>query len=108
MIISRIKRFIEEPIRRIIRKELEDIFCKNGEIAVDHHIKQNSWAVIKIDTGSGSCYLKFVDLGKEDLRKIQKFMSQFERQHIDAAPQIEQEFNKMYNINTLFNHNLYL
>ncbi len=106
--IKRIKRFIEEKIRRIIREELEDIFCKNGEIAVDHHIRQNSWAVIKIDTGPGSCYLKFVDLGKEDLRKIQKFMSQFENQHIDAAPQIEREFNKMYDTKTLFNHNLYV
>jgi hypothetical protein len=99
--IKRIKKFIDKQIRLIVREELDDIFCKNGEIAVDHHIKQNSWAVIKIDSGPGSCYLKFVDLDKDDLIKIQKFMSQFERQHIDAAPHIEHEFDKIYDIKNI-------
>ncbi len=98
--------FIDERTKRAVKKELNNIFHQYGDVCVDHHMMTDSWAVIKVDSGPASCYLKFIDLGKADLREIQHFLGQFERQHIDAAPQIEHEFNRMYNDRTLYNHNL--
>lgn len=93
--------FIDERTKRAVKKELNNIFHQYGDVCVDHHMMTDSWAVIKVDSGPASCYLKFIDLGKADLREIQHFLGQFERHHIDAAPQIEHEFNRMYNDRTL-------
>jgi hypothetical protein len=106
--IKRIKKHIKEKIRKIIREELEDIFCKHGEIAIDHHTKQNSWAVVKLDTGEKSCYLKFIDLGHADLLEISRYLSKFERSHIDSMPMVETMFNEMGDQKTLFDHDLYI
>ena len=106
--ILRIKTFIDERTKRAVRKELNLIFHHCGDVAIDHHMMSDSWAVIKVDSGPASCYLKFIDLGKSDLRDVQHFMAQYDRSHIDAAPQIEHEFNRMYNEKTLYNHNLFL
>lgn len=100
--------FIDERTKRAVKKELNNIFHQYGDVCVDHHMMTDSWAVIKVDSGPASCYLKFIDLDKADLREIQHFLGQFERQHIDAAPQIEHEFNRMYDDRTLYNHNLFL
>ena len=78
-----------------MRRELNVIFRKEGEVCIDHHVKQNSWAVIKVDVGD-TCYLKFIDLGRKDLREIKRFMAQFDRQRIDAMPGIMQELNDWF------------
>lgn len=89
-----LKKFIKKKIQQIVRQELEDIFHKDGDVAVDHHLMQDSWAVVKLDTGTHSCYLKFIDLGKADLRAIEQFLSQFDRRYIDSTPQIEAQYNQ--------------
>lgn len=96
MIIAKLKRYVKERIRKIVREELEDIFRKDGEIAIDHHIKQNSWAVVKLDTGKKSCYLKFIDLGHADLLEIERYLSQFERSQIDSMPEVEAKYNNWF------------
>lgn len=61
----------------------------NIDVSVDIHQYSPSWAVISIQ-GEKSDYIKFVDLGKEEMQVIQKFMRQFERSKVDATPEISQ------------------
>ena len=56
--IKRIKSWIHSMIAKAVRRELNVIFRKQGEICVDHHLKEDSWAVIKVDVDD-VCYLKF-------------------------------------------------
>ena len=93
-----IKTFLDERIKRAVNRELSNIFRKQGSVAVDHHFCQDSWAVIKVDTGDGSCYLKFIDLGKKDLKEIQEFLKKFERSRIDSAPYVMKTFDRMYDM----------
>lgn len=95
---KQIKVFIDTRIERAVKRELSKIFRKSGSVAIDHHFHQDSWAVIKVDTGEGSCYLKFIDLGKRDLMEIQRFLSQFDRARIDSNPRVMKEFDRMYNM----------
>lgn len=95
---KRIKAFFDERIKRAVRRELTNIFREYGDVSVDHHLHSDSWAVIKVDKGPHSCYLKFIDLGKRDLRDIQHYLSMFERKHIDSTPQIENEFDRMFGL----------
>ena len=97
-IVRKIDAFIDARIAKAVRRELSNIFRKQGSVAVDHHFKQDSWAVIKVDTGDGSCYLKFIDLGKSDLREIQEFLRKFERSRIDSTPDVMREFDRTYNM----------
>ena len=84
--IKRIKAWISARIAKAVRRELAVIFRKQGEVCVDAHLRQDSWAVIKVDVDD-ICYLKFINLGKRELREIQRFMKQFERSRVDADPQ---------------------
>lgn len=83
--IKRIKAWISARIAKAVRRELAVIFRRQGEVCIDHHIRQSSWAIIKVDVDD-CCYLKFMDLGKRDLKEIQAFMRHFERSRVDATP----------------------
>lgn len=96
--IKRIKALISKRISIAVRRELNKIFRKCGEVNVDHHLKQDSWAVIKVDTGPHTCYLKFINLGKQDLREIVKFLDMFPHKNIDSIPEVEHQIHKMYNL----------
>lgn len=85
--IKRIKAWIASRISRAVRRELNVIFRREGEVCIDHHFHDTSWAIIKVDVDD-VCYLKFLDLGKADLREIQQFMRRFDRARIDARPDI--------------------
>lgn len=85
--IKRIIAWINARIARAVRRELSVIFRKEGEVCIDYHMRSSSWAIIKVDVDD-TCYLKFIDLGKQDLREIQQFMEHFERSRIDASPDV--------------------
>lgn len=87
-----IKAWISARIAKAVRRELATIFRRQGEVAIDYHMMQDSWAVIKVDADD-VCYLKFCNLGKEELREIQRFMKRFERSRIDASPQAMKYLN---------------
>ena len=99
--IKRIKAWIYSKIAKAVRRELNIIFRECGEVNVDHHLRQDSLAVIKVDTGPHTCYLKFINLGKRDLREIVKFLDMFPHKNIDSMPEVEHQIHKMYN---LFNY----
>lgn len=97
VIIKRIKAWIDSCISRAVKRELNKIFREDGEVCVDHHLKSSSWAVIKVDTGEHSCYLKFLDLGKKNLQELVRFLDQFEMpQKVDSTPDIESRLNNPY------------
>jgi len=85
--IIRIIAWINSRIAKAVRRELNVIFRKEGEACIDYHMHSSSWAIIKVDVDD-VCYLKFIDLGKQDLQEIQRFMKRFERSRIDAAPEV--------------------
>ena len=92
--VIRVKMFLDSRIKKAVERNLNIIFHKYGEVSVDHHMMSDSWAVIKVADGPASCYLKFITLDKKDLREVQQFMSRYEKSHIDAAPDIEHQFNR--------------
>lgn len=99
-LIRKIKNFIERKIEIAVKCELTKIFFQSGSVAVDHHVYQESWAVIKVDSGDGTCYLRFLNLGKQDLLDLQRFLRRFEKgASVDAVPGIFSRYNKT----TLFN-----
>ena len=89
---KRIKVWINARIARAVRRELSVIFRKEGEVCIDYHMRSSSWAIIKVDVDD-TCYLKFIDLGKQDLWEIHQFMKHFERSRIDASPEIMHVMN---------------
>lgn len=92
--VIRVKMFLDSRIKKAVERNLNTIFHKYGDVCIDHHMMSDSWAVIKVDSGPHSCYLKFITLGKKDLREVQQFMSRYEKSYIDAAPDIEHQFNR--------------
>ena len=58
----------------------------NIDVSVDVHEYSRSWAVISIQ-GEKSDYIKFVDLGRSEIREIENFLRHFDRRKIDASPQ---------------------
>jgi hypothetical protein len=91
-----IKKKIDSYVTDIFKREIANLFKKDGDVYLDHHLKSESWAVIKLDKDEHTCYLKFVDLGKQDLKTIMEFLHQFERPHIDSAPHVEQYFKNLF------------
>jgi hypothetical protein len=63
----------------------------NIDISVDYHQYSPSWAVISIQ-GEKQDYIKFIDLGKADIREIASFLKKYDRSKVDAAPQISPFF----------------
>jgi len=72
------------------QKTLDNVL-KNIDVSIDvheYHRRSNSWAVVSIQ-GKKTDYIKFIDLKDSDIREIQMFMRQFERNaniKIDASP----------------------
>ena len=69
-------------------KELDDIrYMLGGKVAISADIHQNadSWAVISIK-GKERSYIKFINLGRQDVITIARFLSQFEDRAVDASP----------------------
>lgn len=95
-IIGRIKLFINSIITKAVKRELSVIFRTYGEVSIDHHIKENSWAIIKLDTGPKTCYLKFINLDRQDLRDICEFLSRYDRSKIDTTPMVGNQINRLY------------
>ena len=90
---------IQMIIRKAVRRELARIFRREGDVAVDVHMKSHSWAVVKLDIASSeegrrtghrvpdnACYLKFFELPSKDVHDIMNFLRQFERQPFVDAP----------------------
>ncbi|PIF44901.1 hypothetical protein CLU96_1898 [Chryseobacterium sp. 52] len=66
-------------------KFIKDLL-KNLDVSVDYHYKYSkSWAVISLQ-GNRSDFIKFIDLGDRDIYEIQRFLRQFDRTKVDAAP----------------------
>ena len=97
-IIGRIKLFINRLIAKEIKRELAVIFRTYGEVSIDHHIKTDSWAIIKLDTGPKTCYIKFIDLGRQELREIYEFLSHYDKSKIDTTPMVSNKINSIYKI----------
>jgi G3E family GTPase len=95
-IIGHIKLFINRLIAKEVKRELAVIFRTYGEVNIDHHIKEDSWAVIKLDTGPKTCYLKFINLDRQDLRDIYEFLSRYDRSKIDTTPIVGNQINRLY------------
>lgn len=95
-VIGHIKLFISRIISKAVKRELCIIFKTYGEVSIDYHSKADSWAIIKIDTGPKTCYIKFVDLGRQELREICEFLSRYDRSKIDTTPMIGNQINRMY------------
>lgn len=93
---KRFKKKIDLYITDIFKREMLNLFKKDGEVYIDHHLKSESWAVLKLSKDEHTCYLKFVDLGKQDLKTIMEFLSQFERPCIDSSPQVENYFKNLF------------
>ena len=91
--VIRVKMFLDSRIKKAVERNLNIIFHKYGEVSVDHHLMSDSWAVIKVADGPASCYLKFLKLGKKDLKTLCEFLSQFDRPYIDSSPDIKAEIN---------------
>lgn len=84
--ISRAKEAADDYERT--RKKLDNILS-NIDVTVDVHEYNryaSSWAVISIQ-GERTDFVKFIDLGKSDIREIQHFLSNFDRSKVDASPQ---------------------
>ena len=95
-IIGHIKLFINAIITKAVKRELGVIFRTYGEVSIDHHMKTDSWAIIKLDTGPKTCYIKFIDLGRQELREICEFLSRYDRSKIDTTPMVGNQINRMY------------
>lgn len=93
--------WIDRRIARAVRRELNIIFRKDGKIAVDHHLRSDSWAVIKVDVGD-TCYLKFLNLDKPDLKQLQNYLRIFEDASVDSTPDIMRHLNNSHRFNTNF------
>lgn len=65
-------------------QKLDQLF-DNMDVSVDFHEYSKSWAVVSIQ-GEKTDYIKFVDLGKSDIREIGDFLSKFDRSKVDANP----------------------
>lgn len=76
------------------QKSLKNVL-ENIDVSVDiheYHRYTKSWAVISLQ-GQKSDYLKFIDLGDADIKHIQEFLKQFERNinvKVDASPNASQ------------------
>ena len=92
--VIRVKMFLDSRIKKAVERNLNIIFHKYGEVSVDHHMMSDSWAVIKVADGPHSCYLKFLNLGKKNLKELTEFLGQFERPYIDSMPDVKAEFNR--------------
>ncbi|MDD3037911.1 hypothetical protein [Bacteroides sp.] len=57
----------------------------NMDVSVDVHHYSLSWAVISIQ-GEKASYIKFISLGRDDLRDIKRFLSQYDRSKVDCSP----------------------
>lgn len=76
----------EFALNRCLDKERKlDNILKNIDVSVDVHHHSPSWAVISIQ-GEKSDYIKFVDLGKSEIKDIQNFLRHFDRRKVDASP----------------------
>lgn len=86
--ISRLKSYFEIQNTQIskILKKLENTVV-SIDVSVDVHETPyaESWAVISIQGKND--FIKFINLGQSDLREIQHFLRQFDRNKIDATPQ---------------------
>ena len=72
---------------REIRQVLDPVLAKL-DVSVDVHEYSNSWAVVAIQGGKTD-YIKFIDLGREHVEEIRRFLTQFEKAasvKIDASP----------------------
>lgn len=58
----------------------------NIDVSVDVNYHSPSWAVISIQ-GEKTDYIKFIELGRKDLRDIQRFLSHFDKAKVDTHPQ---------------------
>lgn len=65
-------------------KKFDNLF-KNIDVSVDVHHYAPSWAVISIQ-GQKQDYIKFINLGQADLLEIKRFLSHFDRDKVDCAP----------------------
>lgn len=70
-----------------IQKERIDNLLGNLDVSVDVHRRASSWAVISIQ-GERSDFIKFFNLGRSDINEIHRFLSRFDRNKVDAEPQI--------------------
>ncbi|WGL71003.1 hypothetical protein [Elizabethkingia anophelis] len=77
----------------------------NLDISVDVHYRANSWAVISIQ-GERTDFIKFIDLGHNEIYEIQKFLKQFDRAKIDASPR-ESRWLKLPKSLFINNHKYY-
>lgn len=60
----------------------------NFDVSVDVHQRSPNWAVISLQ-GKKTDYIKFIELGYQDLMEVERFLRQFERKSnikIDAMP----------------------
>ena len=112
-----IKQFFQSIIRWAVQKEIKLLYeelekcskaqqlfkqetaraekiLSNFDVSLDVHVNDKrycrSWAVISLQ-GEKADFVKFVDLGDNDLREIRHFLSKYEKARgikIDAAPHI--------------------
>lgn len=93
---SNIKERYRQHLRKRLRwafaeevKELDDIhYMLGGRVAISADIHQNtdSWAVISIK-GKDRDYVKFVNLGRQQMIEIAQFLRRYENVTIDANPE---------------------
>jgi hypothetical protein len=84
--LERTKNGWQFALNRCLEKEKKlDNILGNIDVSVDVHHHSPSWAVISIQ-GERSDYIKFVDLGKSEIKDIKNFLMNFDRTKIDASP----------------------
>lgn len=103
----------EKNINKIARKlEIEHSEIKktkdrlkalidSASLSVDVHDDPYSinWAVFNLE-GKECLYMKFIDLGRQDLKNVINFMRQFENVRYDASPETSRILKAELNRNT--------
>ena len=99
------KERLRQYVKRILRwafkeelKELDDIHTMLGgrvSISADIHQNSDSWAVISIK-GEDRDYVKFISLGKKQIREIAQFLRNYEDVAVDANPMYQRILKEGY------------
>ena len=99
------KERLRQYVKRILRwafkeelQELDDIHTLLGgrvSISADIHQNSDSWAVISIK-GEDRDYVKFISLGKKQIREIAQFLRNYEDVAVDASPMYQRILKEGY------------
>lgn len=78
---KRIKQYLKNKVKNLILWALSDSI---QSIGIDHHLRTYSWAVFNIQ-GEKTDYVMFASLKDEDIKELQRIVSEFSKSKTDRA-----------------------